>query len=407
MQETQETRVQSLDWEDSLEEEMATQSSILAWKIPWTEESGGLWSMELQRVRHDWATNHTHTQTQTHTQTHASVCASQCWDWRCFPKINRKTLVKLGGRGSGISTRTTEFQQDAGSKAEFPWFTLVGRRCHAYLWCTWEERTSCCLLGELVSSSIFLTRQWLRLGSASALAPVDDSSSGHPWSLALRFQAQTWLASLQERSGKFHHLPAEISISSHGLISCRSYRETRVPEEKLQKWESQGAGASPSHWCLWCSAASELPETPPSQDFLRKNVQRVCWYDAPCFLYLFIYLLATPPGMRDLTSLTRDWTTVPSSGSVESYSGRSQLFTFNLTWSHPCFSETCCFAKAKAPQKSLSSLLSIEWAEKAAKISFQILRNLNLYQLHTQWDLAFTQPLCWDPSDKLYFIKFH
>ena len=45
--------VQSLGREDPLEEEMATHSSILAWEIPWTEEPGGLQSMELQRVRHD------------------------------------------------------------------------------------------------------------------------------------------------------------------------------------------------------------------------------------------------------------------------------------------------------------------------------------------------------------------
>ena len=48
-----ETRVQSLGWEDLLEKEMATYSSILAWKIPWTEELGSLWSMESQRVEHD------------------------------------------------------------------------------------------------------------------------------------------------------------------------------------------------------------------------------------------------------------------------------------------------------------------------------------------------------------------
>ena len=41
MQENQETRVQSLGWEDPLEKEMATHSSILAWKIPWTEEPVG------------------------------------------------------------------------------------------------------------------------------------------------------------------------------------------------------------------------------------------------------------------------------------------------------------------------------------------------------------------------------
>ena len=56
-----ETWVQSLGWEDPLEEEMATHSSILAWEIPWTEEPGGLQSMGLQRVRHELATEHRHT----------------------------------------------------------------------------------------------------------------------------------------------------------------------------------------------------------------------------------------------------------------------------------------------------------------------------------------------------------
>ena len=49
----QEMKVQSLDWEDPLDKEMATHSSILAWRIPWTEEPGGLQSTGLQRVRHD------------------------------------------------------------------------------------------------------------------------------------------------------------------------------------------------------------------------------------------------------------------------------------------------------------------------------------------------------------------
>ena len=48
-----ETRVQSLGWEDLLEKEIATHSSILAWKIPWTEEPGRLLSMGSQRVGHD------------------------------------------------------------------------------------------------------------------------------------------------------------------------------------------------------------------------------------------------------------------------------------------------------------------------------------------------------------------
>ena len=65
----QETRVWSLGQENPLEKQMATHSSILAWRIPWTEEPVRLQSLGLQRVGHNWATNtctsaraHTHTQ---------------------------------------------------------------------------------------------------------------------------------------------------------------------------------------------------------------------------------------------------------------------------------------------------------------------------------------------------------
>ena len=53
----EETRVQSLGQEDPLEEGMATHASVLAWRIPWTEEPDGLQSMGSQRVKHDWVTN--------------------------------------------------------------------------------------------------------------------------------------------------------------------------------------------------------------------------------------------------------------------------------------------------------------------------------------------------------------
>ena len=62
----QETQVGSLGWEDALEEEMTTHSSILAWRIPWTEKPGGLQSVGSQRVGHDCVTN-------THTHTHAQL----------------------------------------------------------------------------------------------------------------------------------------------------------------------------------------------------------------------------------------------------------------------------------------------------------------------------------------------
>ena len=59
MQETEEVWVPSLGWEDPLEKGMATHSSVLVWRIPWTEELGGLQSMGSPRVGHDRATNNT------------------------------------------------------------------------------------------------------------------------------------------------------------------------------------------------------------------------------------------------------------------------------------------------------------------------------------------------------------
>ena len=57
----QQTQVRFLGWKDPLEKEMATHSGILAQKIPWTEEPGGLQSMGSQRAGHNWVTNmHTH-----------------------------------------------------------------------------------------------------------------------------------------------------------------------------------------------------------------------------------------------------------------------------------------------------------------------------------------------------------
>ena len=59
----QETHIQSLGQEDSLEKGMATHSSNLAWRISWTEDPGGLQSMGSQGVRHDWDAKHACTHT--------------------------------------------------------------------------------------------------------------------------------------------------------------------------------------------------------------------------------------------------------------------------------------------------------------------------------------------------------
>ena len=79
-----ETRVWSLGQEDPLEKGMATHSNILAWRISWTEEPGGLQFVGLQRVGHDWAArSHTHTHTHSLTDSydyywhHCHPCYSQ------------------------------------------------------------------------------------------------------------------------------------------------------------------------------------------------------------------------------------------------------------------------------------------------------------------------------------------
>ena len=66
-------RVQSLGWEDPLEEGMATHSSILAWRIPWTEKPGGLQSPGLQRVRQNRA-QHAESHRSVYVYTHIHVC---------------------------------------------------------------------------------------------------------------------------------------------------------------------------------------------------------------------------------------------------------------------------------------------------------------------------------------------
>ena len=69
-----------LDWKVSLEEEISTHSSILAWEMPRTEEPGQLQYMGLQTVRHDQVTEHTHTRLRAHTHTHT---------WRFITKYRR------------------------------------------------------------------------------------------------------------------------------------------------------------------------------------------------------------------------------------------------------------------------------------------------------------------------------
>ena len=81
----QETQVQSLDHEGPLEEEMATHSRILIWKIPWTEEPGGLQPSGLQRAGHDLVTEH------------ARIIEIQTWVSGSLSPLSYHTFINLMG----------------------------------------------------------------------------------------------------------------------------------------------------------------------------------------------------------------------------------------------------------------------------------------------------------------------
>ena len=72
-----ETWVQPLRWEDLLEKGTATHSAILAWRMPWTEEPGGLQSMGLQRVKDDWSDFHFHVNVNINMKLDFWVCRAQ------------------------------------------------------------------------------------------------------------------------------------------------------------------------------------------------------------------------------------------------------------------------------------------------------------------------------------------
>ena len=96
MQERQEIQLQSLGLEEPLEKEMATCSSVVAWKIAWTEEPGGLQSKGSQRVRHDeCAHTHTHTFQDSLTDTAKEVEWSQAYRPFFFDTPGNQTSCKM------------------------------------------------------------------------------------------------------------------------------------------------------------------------------------------------------------------------------------------------------------------------------------------------------------------------
>ena len=96
MQETWETRVRSLGQEDPLEEGMATKSSILLWRIPWTEEPGGLQSMGSRRVGHDWSALALHNPGNSHCICSCSSQLTNPWEVSYFTRMHFYGFFCLG-----------------------------------------------------------------------------------------------------------------------------------------------------------------------------------------------------------------------------------------------------------------------------------------------------------------------
>ena len=95
----QETRVRSLGWKDPLEEGMATHSSILAWRIPWTEEPGRLQSMESQRVGHAWSD-------WTRALLHFLLSVLSVWHTACSP--GKQCWTRCGAGPQGVYSQEDE-----------------------------------------------------------------------------------------------------------------------------------------------------------------------------------------------------------------------------------------------------------------------------------------------------------
>ena len=100
MQETQETQIWSLGWEDPLEEGMATHSSILAWRIPWTEEPGGAQSIGSQRVGNSWSER-------AHTPCHRYLMKLVSLMYGIFLKCWQTPAIKIRGYRENLTSNQT------------------------------------------------------------------------------------------------------------------------------------------------------------------------------------------------------------------------------------------------------------------------------------------------------------
>ena len=149
MQEMQEMQVRSLGSEDPLEEEMATHSSILAWRIPWTEETGGLWSIGLQRVGHNWSDL---------VSMHIRVGGvGRVWLGSPISSSQELSLKKLSDVVKNSTCEVSKFMDEKiSSKFQSPWSALLSRRPLIQ----GQGPPACFLVGKSFHSTFMLCGHW-------------------------------------------------------------------------------------------------------------------------------------------------------------------------------------------------------------------------------------------------------
>ena len=146
----QEIRVQSLDQEDPLEKGMATHSSILAWRISWTEKPGGLQSLGSQRVRHNWTTN-TFIWCRVY-----SLCKVVASHWHlCFPQHVVAFIPSTHFHSLSVSQKLIEISDPLVTHLSLPlsWSCHYGLTTSIYLFPQWFWRN---VKRQMCAQSFFL-----------------------------------------------------------------------------------------------------------------------------------------------------------------------------------------------------------------------------------------------------------
>ena len=218
--------VRSLGWEDSLEEEMATHSSILAWKIPWTEKPGELQSMGWQRNGHDWATQYKtwHHKTPRKEHRHNTLCINHSSIFLDQSPKAKEIKIQFSSVSQSCLTLRSQRLQHSRLPCPLPSPRVCSNSYQLSQWCHpgisfSDVPFSSCLRSCPVSGSFTVSQLFASAGQsigAPALASVLPVNIQGWFPLGL-----TSLISLWRR--QWHPTPVLLPGKSHGwrsLVGC-------------------------------------------------------------------------------------------------------------------------------------------------------------------------------------------